>query len=233
MIPKIIHQTWKEEAIPPGFAAWSKSWRERNPDWRWILWTDRMLLTFAWEHYPELFLAFASYDFGVMRADAGRYMLLHHFGGIYADLDTECLAPLTALESETRVVLCHEPPKHWASPSVQRGYPFLLFNGVMASPAQHPFWRRVLDVLPLTSHASSILDATGPCMLTGAYLDYVAKQEVRVDPCQLFCGWDNAHQPVRNRWPATTGPAHGSTARRGAPRLAARCVWRSSARATN
>jgi mannosyltransferase OCH1-like enzyme len=113
LIPRIIHQTWKEDEMPPAFAAWSKSWRGQNPEWRWILWTDRMLLDFAWQHYPALLPVFCSYESGIMRADAARYMLLHHFGGIYADLDTECVAPLSVLETEDRVVLCHEPPSHW------------------------------------------------------------------------------------------------------------------------
>jgi hypothetical protein len=66
----------------------------------------------------------------------------------------------------------------------------MLFNGVMASPAQHGFWRDVLNLLPLTRFASNVLDATGPCLLTGAYLSYGTPEEVRVDSCHLFCAED-------------------------------------------
>lgn len=190
MIPRLIHQTWKDDRIPDRFVAWSEGWRARNPGWQWTLWTDRMLLDFAWRHYPALLPTVCGYGTGVMRADAGRYMLLHHFGGVYCDLDTECLAPLDSLADEDRVVLCHEPPSHWADQAPVRGQPFLLFNGVMASPAGHTFWRHVLDLLPLTSGAGDVLDATGPCLLTGAYLRYPAPQQVRVDSCHLFCGAD-------------------------------------------
>jgi hypothetical protein len=62
----------------------------------------------------------------------------------------------------------------------------------MASPARHKFWQHVLDLLPLTRFASEVLDATGPSLLTGAYLTYPSPQEVRVESCHLFCAQDTA-----------------------------------------
>jgi hypothetical protein len=150
-----------------------------------------MLLELAAEYYPALFPVFCSYESGIKRADAGRYMLLHHFGGIYADLDSECVAPLSRFEPEDRVVLCHEPPSHWAAQIRYRCHPFLLFNGVMASPARHEFWRHVMDLLPRTQPAADVLDATGPALLTGAYLTYPSQQDVLVESCHLFCAEDD------------------------------------------
>jgi GT2 family glycosyltransferase len=190
MIPKIIHQTWKNEVIPAAFAEWSRGWREKNADWQWVLWTDRMLLDLCAEHYPELLPVFASYDQGIMRADVGRYLVLHRFGGIYADLDTECIGPLEQIHREDRVVVCQEPPGHWSDQIPFRCHPFLLFNGVMASPPGHDFWRTIFDLLPLTRPATDILDATGPSLVTGAYLNYGAQKDIRVEDCRLFCGTD-------------------------------------------
>lgn len=35
-VPKIIHQSWKEEQLPVKFLTWSNSWRIRHPDWQWV-----------------------------------------------------------------------------------------------------------------------------------------------------------------------------------------------------
>lgn len=192
MIPAIIHQTWKDDCIPPGLSAHAKSWHRHNPSWQRILWTDRMLLDFVGRYYPDLLEIYCNYSNPVCRADAARYMLLHKFGGLYADIDVECLAALTPLEEETRAVLCHEPPEHWPLHAPYRNHPFVLFNGVMASPAGHPFWRHVLDRLPDTHHATDVLDIAGPCMLTGVYLGFDEKDSVIVHNCQLFTPTNDA-----------------------------------------
>jgi hypothetical protein len=196
MIPRIIHQTWKADHVPDRFTAYAETWGRFNPDWQRILWTDRVLLGFVEQYYPELLEIFCSYPAAICRADAARYMLLHRFGGVYADIDAECIAPLSSLERETRAVLCHEPPTHWPLHAPYRGHPFVLFNGVMASPAGHPFWREVLDRLPATRYATDILDVAGPCLLTGVYLGFEKKESVAVHGCRLFTPTDSSGSEI-------------------------------------
>lgn len=186
MIPRIIHQTWKTDQIPENFRGFSHTWREKNPDWSYRFWTDRDLLDFVANHYPDFLDIFCGYKMGVKRADAGRYMLLHHFGGIYADMDTECCQSLESLASEERVILCHEPHAHWAPAIRFRGLPFLVFNGVMASPAGHPYWLHLLKLMRTVEHASDVLDTTGPCLLTSACLSYPDQEALRIEPASLF-----------------------------------------------
>jgi hypothetical protein len=194
MIPRIVHQTWKSDRIPKQFATYAASWEHFNPSWQRILWTDRLLLEFVKQNYPDILELYCSYSNPVCRADAARYMLLHKFGGLYADIDVECLAPLTSLENEARAVLCHEPPSHWPASAPLRSHPFILFNGVMASPAGHPFWRSVLGRLHETRHGTSIIDMTGPCLLGGVYLGYENKDAVKVHSCQIFTPIDKSKQ---------------------------------------
>ncbi|MEQ1839488.1 MAG: glycosyltransferase, partial [Verrucomicrobiales bacterium] len=126
MIPRIIHQTWKTADIPERFRDYSQSWRDRNPDWTYRFWSDRDLLEFVADHYPEFLELFCSYPRGVQRADAGRYLLLHHFGGIYGDIDTECRQSLEPLVSEDRAIFCYEPFAPWEWTINHRGLPVLL-----------------------------------------------------------------------------------------------------------
>jgi len=43
MIPRILHQTWKNEAVPAEFSNYVESWRRFHPGWDFKLWTDAEL----------------------------------------------------------------------------------------------------------------------------------------------------------------------------------------------
>lgn len=189
-IPRLLHQTWKTGAIPDRFQKWSNSWGEHNPGWTQILWSDRMLLDFVAQHYPQLLSTYCAYPSGVQRADAARYMLLHHFGGVYADLDCECLASFDSLLTEDRIVLCKEPEPHAQDQIGFRNLPYLLFNGTIASPPGHPFWSHLLDQLPANKNAQEVLDSTGPCLLTAAQVSFHDQGAFAIHPNSLFSPLD-------------------------------------------
>ncbi|WP_296739140.1 glycosyltransferase, partial [Mesorhizobium sp.] len=192
MIPKILHQTWKTDIVPSRFEGHVESWKRHNPDWKTVFWDDRTLLEFVAARYPDFLPTFCGYEHGVTRADAGRYLLLHHFGGVYADIDCECVAPFDPLLGEERIVLCKEPETHARVQADFRGLPYLLFNGTMASPPGHPFWLRLLSFLPGLARAKQTIDATGPCVLTSAQLSHPDQSVFAIHPSTLFCPVDSA-----------------------------------------
>ena len=51
------------------------------------LWTDKKAREFIAAEYPWFLETFDGYTYPIQRADAIRYFVLHHFGGIYIDLD--------------------------------------------------------------------------------------------------------------------------------------------------
>jgi hypothetical protein len=186
MIPTILHQTWKSDIVPHRFRAYAETWKRHNPDWTVMFWSDRMLLEFVAEHYPDFLPMFCSYANGVQRSDAARYMLLYHFGGVYADIDCECVAPFDPIMNESRIVLCKEPASHALLQAEFRGLPHLLFNGTMASPPRHPFWMHLLSMMPGLADAKDVLDATGPCLLTSAQRGYADQEAFAIHPSGLF-----------------------------------------------
>lgn len=190
MIPPILHQTWKNDDIPEQFQAWVESWGRHNPGWTRMFWNDRTLVEFVAGHYPDFLPTFLSYKSGILRADAGRYLLLHHFGGVYADLDCECVAPFDPIMAEDRVVLCQEPPAHFPGQAVFRGLPYLLFNGTMASPPGHPFWLHLWSYLPTLTRAKETIDATGPAVLTSAQISFADQASLAIHPHNLFTPLD-------------------------------------------
>ena len=49
------------------------------------------------QYYHELFDTYQSLEEPVMKADMFRYLIVYHFGGLYADLDTEALKSFDGL----------------------------------------------------------------------------------------------------------------------------------------
>src|SRR5277367_699670 len=96
-IPKIIHQTWCDEDLPTVLRPYVESWRQHHPQWEWRLWTDNDNRRFIRRHYPAFLKQYDRYPWPIQRVDAVRYFLLDHYGGLYVDLDFECLWPLDPL----------------------------------------------------------------------------------------------------------------------------------------
>lgn len=180
-IPKIIHQTWKDAFIPPGLSRFQNTWKKHHPDWIYLLWTDEDNRKFIQKHYPWFLRIYDSYPEHIMRVDAVRYFLLYHYGGVYVDLDFECIKPIDPLLEGKQVVLGTEPDAQMDVhlPLIQ---PFqkMLCNAFMASRAKHPFFEHVLKQLIVYRRAPNPLDTTGPFFLTRAHNDYRAHWEIEI-----------------------------------------------------
>lgn len=161
-IPKIIHQTapkdtskWKE--------VWfecQKSWKEKYPDYQYILWTDEDLDAFMKKNYNSYYSMYINYDKNIKRIDMARYFILYHYGGIYADMDYECINRFEHLLPSDKVSICESPYKEWEE--VQ--------NSLMVSPIHHPFWFKVIEKASYRTHLKNILKSTGPILLTDIYV---------------------------------------------------------------
>ncbi|CAE7320631.1 RH31, partial [Symbiodinium pilosum] len=97
-IPQCIHQIWLGGRSRPepceGFTA---SWRSRHPGWEYRLWTDADVaeeLT-----HPGLAQAYEAASNPAEKSDILRLAIILRHGGLYVDVDFECLQPLGALHS--------------------------------------------------------------------------------------------------------------------------------------
>lgn len=90
-IPRIIHQTWKTKDVPSPLDQLPQTWKEYLPNWEYILWTDEMNREFVCKHFPDFLEKYDTYPCNIQRADAIRYLLLKVYGGLYVDMDFECL----------------------------------------------------------------------------------------------------------------------------------------------
>ncbi|MEX3007447.1 glycosyltransferase [Hoeflea sp. TYP-13] len=186
MIPRIIHQTWRDENIPDKYRELVDSWKSQHPGWTYRLWTDKDLDRLIAENCPDFLDQFRAYGNPVQRADAGRYMILYMHGGVYADLDTLCHKPFDLLCNEERIVLAHEPAEHFDAHCKVRNLDHVLFNGIIASPKGHPFWVMMLEEMKRCRYARNVLDTTGPLVLTACAQRYDAPGSLCINSCHIF-----------------------------------------------
>jgi mannosyltransferase OCH1-like enzyme len=106
MIPRIIHQVWegKTEPVPPFLSKLATTWKENHPEWQYEFWDEERMNGFVRENFTDLIDLYFSYSYSVQRWDAIRYFILYKIGGLYVDLDYECLAPFDDIIAERSVV---------------------------------------------------------------------------------------------------------------------------------
>lgn len=163
-IPRIIHQLWSSHLVPERYVAWMQSWTRHHPDWLHVFWTDEELHSFVRVNHPEHLSLYEGYPRDILRADMVRPLLLHSYGGLYADLDFEAKY---AFDRELT---------HCAAYVLDPWYTYEYFqNSLMASIPGHPFWLHVMKLLHAREPGALPLDAgpiamnvTGPLVLKDA-----------------------------------------------------------------
>lgn len=184
MIPKTIHQTWRDRSIPAYLRPFQASWRIHHADWEYRLWTDLDNRALIAEHYPWFLACYDAYECEIQRVDAARYFILHRYGGLYVDLDFECLQPLTEVLNTQTCIFGSEPEAHAAHHHRET----VVANALMASSPNHPLWTVVHEQLLVKRHARNkrgevdVLNSTGPLMLTDAIARYDGSDVTITDP---------------------------------------------------
>jgi SAM-dependent methyltransferase len=168
-IPARIFQTWKSKHdLPENYTIWSQTFSLHNPSFERVLWDDDDNLSFITEKFPWFLETYQSYPREIYRADAIRYFFLYAIGGIYADMDVECLRPLDSLLSQGDVVL----GRMGSNPDSRHSIP----NAIMASTSRQEFWLLVIWLLmDLAKQGGYPEYVTGPVVLKTAVDLYLAR----------------------------------------------------------
>lgn len=186
-IPCILHQTWKTQNIPENLMAYQQSWKTHHPGWTFYLWTDFDNRELIRKYYSWFLPVYDAYPEAIMRADAVRYFILDHFGGVYADLDYECLRPMEPLLAGKELVFGLEPENHLEIDLArERNLNRIVCNAWMASIPAHPFWEHVIRKLVEYHDQRGVLDATGPFLLTQACQTYPRPEQISIEPARLL-----------------------------------------------
>ena len=173
-IPKIIHQTWKDDRIPIKYAPWITSWTSKHPDWEYWFWTDADARAFMVDLYPSYLELYDNYPIDIERVDIVRYFILHQFGGVYADLDMESINSLEPLFYKYPCVLSQEPRAH---PILDTNTDALVCNAFLACSPQHDFFTKLIKNTKLFSQLHSAMDRSGPHYVNINYQMYQSEHK--------------------------------------------------------
>lgn len=181
-VPKIIHQIFLADSRPSAnldkYADAIESCKALHPTWEFRMWTDRDGETFVEKHYGEIYPHYKAYKQNIQRANVLRYALLHHFGGVYLDLDVTCRVALDApLEPKIKVPALTYLP--FLTPGA---YPAGVNNAFILTRPQHPFFAELLNLVPSRDlfwgmpYVENML-STGCGFFGSRWVSYVLKTE--------------------------------------------------------
>ncbi|MEI8349919.1 MAG: glycosyltransferase [Candidatus Omnitrophota bacterium] len=191
-IPKIIHQTWKTQQIPYDIykKEWADSWKKYHSDWEHRLWTDEDNRAFIKRYYPWFLRIYDRYKKNICRVDAVRYFILYHYGGVYVDLDFECLKNIEPLLDNHGLVFGRMGEDSAFSHSIP--------NAFMASAKRNPFWLVVMRELILRRNENYVESATGSMMLhkvikscdKNVWLKRIFNNKIKIYESSIFFPFD-------------------------------------------
>ncbi|AWK15522.1 glycosyltransferase (plasmid) [Candidatus Fukatsuia symbiotica] len=144
-IPRMLHQIWYQgsDKVPAKYCRYRASWQRYHPDWECRLWDAPALRKHIAQHLPQFLPIYDAFPYDIQRMDSARYCLLAALGGVYADMDIECLRPIDELLAGRELIL-----------SETQGYN----NAFIGSAPDHTLWTKVFSYLheSITSSADDV-----------------------------------------------------------------------------
>lgn len=195
-IPKIIHQIWYqgEENIPKDYPNYSWSWKEKNPEYQYILWDQFKIENILNNYFPYFKKQYDSYPKIIQKIDVAKLMILYIYGGIYVDMDSECLRNIDPLLENNQIVLgksnCDITAKIYNHGTIKD----VVENSFFASIKNHPFWIHCIDMAIKENINKNIWETdekyvfrtTGPSLITRSYYSFDnTKNFTLLDPIYL------------------------------------------------
>ncbi len=182
LIPRHIIQFWDASTPPADVAALAASWPRQNPTHHHQLFDDLAARRFLAEHHPPKILrAYHQAIPPAMKADLFRLAYLHTNGGIYADADDRCVAPLDALLPPGKTLVFY------------REYLGTIGNNFIAAAPGHPVLRAALDHATqsiLRGDQDMLWLSTGPGLITRCLAHAAADPHAGTSLCQHTTVWD-------------------------------------------
>jgi mannosyltransferase OCH1-like enzyme len=238
MIPKLVHQIWYQgEKVPDKYVNWKKTWKEKNPNYDYILWDESAMLKIlerpewnwflpTWKAYPKM----------IQRIDTFKWVALYEYGGCYVDMDMECIKPLDTLLAEDCEFAIGEFKSFYKFWGKFVGVNLIVNNAFIASKPNHPFLieflkesqKIFLKFKDNVKKSSSISKTTGPLLVSKLVSKYMKKYNltlvdhrlVEIYPPELSkhgkdgyivhhseCTWSEKSSLVHLFDPVTTNPS--------------------------
>ena len=195
-IPKIIHVVWingkiEDCSVPQELKKYIVTWIEKNPDWKFKLWTDADVAKITLDNQD---LYDDAINFGV-KSDILKYEIVYRYGGVYVDTDFECLQPLDIFHHCYDFYVGIQP--------LDTQY-LQLGAALFAAKPGHPLLKHVIDTMKNSYETHEGAPAkTGPIHFTRAFFDVADKLDT-IDvafPASYFYPLGGYEKEIdRKRW---------------------------------
>jgi mannosyltransferase OCH1-like enzyme len=162
MIEKNIFQSWCTIKLHPIVQAKIDLFKNKNPEYKYNLYTDADMDNFVNEHYKgEIAECYNKLNIIVAKVDFWRYLVLYKYGGIYLDMDSSIEKPLKGLiKDEDEAIITAE------------GNPKLYVQWALIFSKQHPILQRTIELIvnniKNNSYPNDIHKTTGPTVYSRA-----------------------------------------------------------------
>jgi inositol phosphorylceramide mannosyltransferase catalytic subunit len=185
LIPRLVHQTWKDHNVPlnwqPSHQAWLASYGEEYP-LTLLLWSDQALHDFVHELFPWFASQYDAYRSNIQRVDVARYFILYALGGIYSDLD-----------------ITFREHKVWSQQVLRSEFmfpetaPLGVSNDLIASMPGHPFFALLCERLMsgavsagwMYTNFFTVMFSTGPSFVSTQLQSYRLQRRAAGLPAEV------------------------------------------------
>jgi len=172
-IPKLIFQTFKTKYFSNEFQSIIDTWKTYNPEYKYAIYDNTDCEEFIEKHFHKRVSdAYKRILPGAFKADLWRYCVLYIYGGVYVDIDTECLGKLDDFLNDEKI--------EFMTPiDLDQGYK--LFNTFICSVPNSPILlnciQRIVHNVENNILPSDRLDFSGPGILGRSVNTYLNKEE--------------------------------------------------------
>jgi inositol phosphorylceramide mannosyltransferase catalytic subunit len=201
MFPKIIHQIWYQgrDKIPEKLSKNAELLRSFHPEWKYILWDDKMIKKF-FKNNEKILTTYNNLEYLHQKVDFIRYCILYEIGGVYVDMDVTTLKSMDQLLDEYFEYECLVSNIRL---NVFESYIFskhkeCINNGVIVCKAKSNYMLNLINSIHrdnkcrrFENKSMCINRTTGPYLFTKIYNQYEFKDNIKVldwsyfEPCLL------------------------------------------------
>jgi mannosyltransferase OCH1-like enzyme len=192
---KIIHQIWfhftsNKRASRKAFEKLKKyrdTWIVNNPSMKYYCWNYENCEKLIKNFYPQHLEMYKKYHYMIQKCDAIRYFILDRYGGMYVDMDYECIQSFDLVFEKYKgdFYLVETPNK--------LGSDIHISNSLMYSKPNHIFWKKLFIELEKSQEVPiyygkhlTVMFSTGPSIVNRVFNKYKFLYKLEYFPYQYF-----------------------------------------------
>jgi len=161
----------------------TQSFKRLNPGYSYLFYNDLQAKEFVHKHMsPEIIKTYEMLPMPVLKADYFRYISIYILGGVYSDLDTECLRPIdTWADNNANVSFIIGVEAEGSPEKLTIARPLQLCQWTFSASPKHPILERMIDKITQQTKKlinsklsiSVVMEWTGPGLWTDIVFDYI------------------------------------------------------------